>query len=99
MQTITAIIRARKGQEDTMLQALLDVAEHVRKNEPATVGFYVSQDAADPCVFTTYERFVDQAALDAHNNSSAVARFFAVAKPILDGNVILVTSREVSAKA
>jgi len=99
MLTITAVIRAKKGHEDTMRRALLDVAENVRLNEPNTIGFFISQDAADACVFTTYERFADQAAMDAHNNSEVVARFFGIAKPILDGDVVLVTATEVSAKS
>lgn len=99
MLTITAIIKARQGYEQTMAQALLEVAEHVRANEPETVGFYISQDGADPSVFTTYERFVDQAAMDRHNGSEVVARFFGIARPILDGDVILVTSNELSSKA
>jgi quinol monooxygenase YgiN len=99
MLTITAVIRAKEGHDDTMRRALLDVADNVRVNEPNTIGFFVSQDPADPCVFTTYERFVDQAAMDAHNNSEVVARFFAIAKPILDGDVVLVTAVEVSAKS
>jgi quinol monooxygenase YgiN len=76
----------------------LEVAENVRVNEPGTIGFFVSQDPDSPSVFTTYERFVDQAAMDAHNNSEVVARFFNIAKPILDGDVILVTSTEFFAK-
>ncbi len=99
MLTITAVIRAKKGQEETMRRALLEVAENVRLNEPHTIGFFVSQAPADPCVFTTYERFADQAAMDAHNNSQVVARFFGIAKPILDGDVVLVTGGEISAKA
>lgn len=99
MLTITAVIRAKKGQEDTMRQALLAVADNVRLNEPNTVGFFVSQDPADPCLFTTYARFVDQEAMDAHNNSQVVARFFGIAKPILDGDVVLVTASELSAKS
>jgi quinol monooxygenase YgiN len=81
-----------------MRQALVDVAENVRANEPDTVGFFISQDASDPCVFTTYERFTDQAAMDRHNGSSTVARFFGIAKPILDGEVTLITATEVFAK-
>ncbi|WP_460274373.1 putative quinol monooxygenase [Celeribacter sp. ULVN23_4] len=99
MITITAVIRCRKGYEQTMRQALLEVAENVRDNEPDTLGFFISQDLDDPCVFTTYERFKDPEAMDAHNNSDTVARFFGIAKPILDGEVTLVTSREISAKA
>jgi quinol monooxygenase YgiN len=99
MLTITAIIRAKKGSEAAMRQALLDVAAGVRANEPDTIGFFVSQDLSDPCLFTTYERFTDQAAMDRHNNSPGVARFFATAKPILDGEVTLVTATEISAKS
>jgi quinol monooxygenase YgiN len=98
MLTITAIIRVKKGDEALMRQALLDVAGHVRANEPATIGFHISQDTSDPCVFTTYERFIDQAAMDRHNNSQVVAHFFGIAKPLLDGEVKLVTSAEIFAK-
>jgi quinol monooxygenase YgiN len=99
MLAITAVIRVKKGHEDTMRRALLEVAENVRLSEPDTIGFFISQEQDNPSVFTTYERFRDQAAMDVHNNSAVVARFFGVAKPILDGDVILVTSTEISAKA
>jgi len=98
MLTITAVIRAKKGHEDVLRDALLDVARHVRATEPDTVGFFVSRDAADPAVFTTYERFSDQAAMDRHNGSDVVAKFFAIAQPILDGTVTLVTCEEIFAK-
>ncbi|QIG91712.1 MULTISPECIES: putative quinol monooxygenase [unclassified Bradyrhizobium] len=98
MLTITAVIRAKKGHEATMRQALLDVVDHVRANEPSTIGYYVSQDASDPCVFATYERYLDQAAMDGHNNSPAVAQFFDIAKLILDGDVIIVSANEIASK-
>ncbi|MGY4156750.1 quinol monooxygenase YgiN [Bradyrhizobium sp. USDA 4461] len=97
MITITAIIRAKSGREVTMRDALRDVAAHVAANEPETIGFFISQSEDDPCLFTTYERFADKAAMDRHNESAAVATFFGIAKPILDGEVTLVTSKEVSA--
>jgi quinol monooxygenase YgiN len=99
MLTITAIIRTKQGREGVMRDALLEVAANVRANEPDTIDFFVSQDISDPCVFTTYERFTDQAAMDRHNNSDVVARFFGIAKPILDGDVTLVTSSELFAKS
>lgn len=98
MRTITAVIRAKRGHEAEMEAALLKVAEHVRANEPETVGFFVNRAVDDPCVFTTYERFVDKAAMDRHNGSAATAAFFAVAKPILDGEVTLVTCDEISVR-
>ena len=99
MLTITAIIRVKQGYEAAMLEALLDVVSSVRANEPTTIGYYVSQDATDPRVFTTYERYLDRPAMDRHNNSDAVARFFGIAKPMIDGDVTLVTGTERSAKS
>ncbi|MDA0319579.1 MAG: antibiotic biosynthesis monooxygenase [Paracoccaceae bacterium] len=98
MITITAIIRSKTGHEETMKMALLEVAQHVNENEPDTVDFYISQDINNPCVFTTYERFASKAAMEAHNGSTAVGIFFEKAQPILDGDVTLVTAREVSQK-
>lgn len=98
MLAITAIIRVKKGSEAAMRDALLDVGRNVAANEPETVGYFISQDPDDPCVFTTYERYLDRAAMDRHNNSEAVARFFGIAKPMIEGEVILVTGTEFSAK-
>lgn len=98
MQTISAIIRVKPGQEAVMRDALLAVAEHVRMEEPETLGFFISQGIDDPCLFTTYERFADKAAMERHNGSKAVAAFFAIAGPILDGPATLVIANEVSAE-
>jgi quinol monooxygenase YgiN len=98
MLTITAIIRAKKGHEEAMRQGLLDVAANVEKNEPDTIGFFISQDSSNPCIFATFERFSNQAAMDRHNNSDTVADFFAIARPILDGEVTLLTAEEISFK-
>ena len=97
MITIIAVIRAKAGHEATMRDALVAVAAHVAANEPETIGFFISQSETEPGLFTTYERFADKAAMDRHNGSAAVATFFGIAKPILDGEVILVTSQEISA--
>ena len=37
--------------------------------------------------------------MDKHNNSDVVAKFFSIARPILEGEVTLVTSNEISAKS
>ena len=83
---------------DHAIVPLLEVAGNVQANEPGTIGFFIAQDVGDSCLFTTYERFADQAAMDRHNGSGVVAKFFAIAQPILDGPVTLVTSSEISAK-
>ncbi len=49
MLNITAIIFVKAGTDQAMRDALLAVAGNVRLNEPQTIGFFVSQDAVDPC--------------------------------------------------
>lgn len=97
--TITAILRVRPDATEAMQAALLEVAAQVRAAEPDTLGFYVSRDADRPFIFTTYERFADRASMDAHNTSAAVAKFFAIAKVLLDGPVILHSCEELAAVA
>lgn len=98
MLTITAVIRVKKGSEQSMLEQLLVVADHARRNEPATIDYFVTQAATDPCVFTTYERYTDQGAVDLHNNSPVVARFFEAARPMLDGAPTVVLAPEAFSK-
>lgn len=97
MITITAILRARPGEEEALLAGLRAVAAHVRAAEPGTLGFFVSRDLKDPALFTTYERFADVAAMETHNGSAAVARFFAEAGPLLEGPVTLLQCQEMEA--
>ncbi|EFH09567.1 putative quinol monooxygenase [Pseudoroseomonas cervicalis] len=94
MISITAILRAREGEGEALLAALREVAAHVRAAEPGTRGFFVSRDLDDPALFTTYERFADRAAMEAHNGSPAVARFFELAGPLLEGPVTLLQCEE-----
>jgi len=98
MITITAIIRARPGSQDIIRKALLSVAEGVRDTEPETLGYFVTQSQDDACLFTTYERFADRAAMERHNGSLFVARFVRDAGPCLDGDVVLHVGEELSAK-
>ena len=83
MLTITAVIRVKPGRAAAMRAALLEVASYVATNEPGTVGYFISQSADEPELFTTYERFADRTAMDRHNGSPAVAKCLAVAKDIL----------------
>jgi quinol monooxygenase YgiN len=63
MFTITAVIRAKAGHEGAVERALRAVLAHVKANEPGTIAYVVSQDSSDPRVFTTFERFADEAAM------------------------------------
>lgn len=95
MHTLTAIIRAQKGHEDAVRVELLKVGVFARDHEPDTIDFHVAQNPDDACVFTTYERFTDKAAMDRHNNGAGSQGFFAVAGDLLDGDVTVVTAKEI----
>ncbi len=97
MIALTAIIKIKAGHEEIVKAELLKVAAYAAAEEPGTINFYCGQDAKDPTVFTTYERFRDLDAMEQHNGSDVVAAFFAVAKPVLDGDVVIKVSEEIFA--
>ncbi len=97
MFTLTAILRAKPGHEDTVKAALLTVGEYVRTHEPDTASFFVTQSAEDPRLFVTHERFNDLAAMDRHNEGKGSKGFFAAAGHLLDGPANVVTGPEVFA--
>ena len=98
MISITAILRVKPGHEATLRDALIEMIESVKRDEPGTVGYFMSQSIDDPQVFTTYERFVDRAAMERHNNSAAVAKVIRIAEPILADKLVLYSSNELAAK-
>ena len=95
MHTLTAIIRAQKGSEALVYNELLRVGAYAGDHEPDTIGFFVAQDLEDPCVFTTYERFIDKTAMERHNKGAGSQGFFAAVNNFLDGEVIVVIAKEV----
>jgi quinol monooxygenase YgiN len=98
MLTVTAVVRAKNGQERALRDAFTELVRNVHANEPGTIDFFLTQNTTDPSTFTTYERFTDQVAMDHHNRSDILAHFFNTVKPILDGDVKLSTGTEIEAK-
>jgi quinol monooxygenase YgiN len=97
MICITAIIRAKPGHEEAVHRALIASGEEGAAHEPGTVGYHVGRDPTNPGVFTTYERFVDRAAMDAHNASTG-KRFFDTVGDLLDGPVAFAVTEELWVK-
>lgn len=95
--TLVARIRARPGSEGTVARALADVAAAVGAREPETLGYHVCRAGDDPCLFVTFERFADRKAMDAHNESSAVAAFVAAVDGCLAQPVEITVLEECSA--
>ncbi len=98
MITITAVIRAKPGREAVVEGALASVIADVKANEPGTIAYFVSRAINDPCVFTTFERFVDEAAMNSHNQSAAVAAFITSTEGALDGPIVLHACEELDFK-
>jgi autoinducer 2-degrading protein len=56
---------ARAGEEERVAQHLLELARHARQ-EPGCELYEPCRDPDDPARFLIYERFVDEAAFEAH---------------------------------
>ncbi|MDP6474145.1 MAG: putative quinol monooxygenase [Alphaproteobacteria bacterium] len=87
MITLNAVLTAKPGCADKLEQALAEIGEYVRHNEPGTIGFYIGRDIEDPLNFNTYERFVDQQAMDAHNQSAYRAEWGAKYGALFDSDI------------
>jgi quinol monooxygenase YgiN len=98
MISISAILRVKPGHEAKMRDALIEMIESVKRDEPGTVGYFISQSIDEPQVFTTYERFIDRTAMDRHNNSAAVAKVIKIADSILADKIVLYSCHELATK-
>lgn len=97
MICITAIIKAKRGREAAVQAALVASGAAGAAHKSGTVGYHVGRDPANPAVFTTYERFVDRAAMDAHNATTG-KRFFDAVGDLLDGPVSFAVTEEIWVK-
>ncbi|MSO69209.1 MAG: antibiotic biosynthesis monooxygenase [Alphaproteobacteria bacterium] len=95
---LNAIFRAKPGKGDALQAALGEMTAHVIQNEPGTAGFYVCRDGEDPSRFITYERFVDRAALEAHNTSAYRDQWVALYGALIDGDLVRYIGHETAAK-
>ena len=66
--TLTAMVKARPGQEDAVKEALLSLVEPTRK-EPGCLLYIPHQSKADRTQFMFYEQWASQEALDAHGKT------------------------------
>ena len=98
MITLNAILTAKSGCAEKLEQALAEIGEYVSRSEPGTVGFYVGRDSEDPLRFNTYERFVDQEAMDAHNESAYRVEWDAEHGALFDGEITRYICKEFFSK-
>ncbi|MFI2858092.1 putative quinol monooxygenase [Paenibacillus sp. JSM ZJ436] len=65
---ITAVLKAKSGHEKELEQALLAVLQPSREEE-GCIQYDLHQSTDDPSVFVFYERWANEAALNAHIHS------------------------------
>ena len=65
---LTAIVKAKPGQEDAVKEALLSLVEPTRK-EAGCLCYNLHQSKSDPTMFMFYEQWASQKDLDAHTAS------------------------------
>lgn len=71
---VEAIWRAREGEEETVLDALRELAPASR-NEPGCRFYQVFQPLDEPLVFRLFEIYDDEKAYVAHGDSDHFRRF------------------------
>ena len=66
-------MRARPGRRAELLALLRELVDAAESDEPGTLVYVMHEAVDDPDVVVSYEVFADEAALDAHKASPAVA--------------------------
>jgi quinol monooxygenase YgiN len=96
----TVVMTCILSEADAVEAALIEVVNHVRAFEPGTTDYRVlrADDADTGAVFTTVEIFDGPASMDAHNASTAVARFFERTEGLLSAPPAVTVSKEVARK-
>ena len=67
-EVLTAMVKAKPGQEDAVKEALLSLVEPTRK-EPGCLCYNLHQSKADPTQFMFYEQWASKADLAAHRKT------------------------------
>ncbi len=65
---LTAMVKAKQGQEDAVKEALLSLVEPTRK-EPGCLCYSLHQSKSDPAQFMFYEQWASKEALDGHGKT------------------------------
>ncbi len=86
MAEIAMIVKlpAAEGKTEELLEAVAKLVA-ATEDEPGTLQYTVHRDAADPHAVWFYELYADQAALDAHAGSTAMAEAMGAFGGLLGG--------------
>ena len=87
---LTAMVKAKQGQEDAVKEALLALVDPTRK-EPGCLCYNLHQSKSDPTQFMFYEQWASKEALDSHGKTPHMRALGAKLKDRTDkgGGVVL----------
>lgn len=85
---IVATIQAKEGEEETVLQALKDMAFHSRQ-EPGCTMFEVHLDRESPGTFVVFERWASDEALKIHFGTPHLQNFIELSKRAFAGRSVV----------
>jgi quinol monooxygenase YgiN len=84
MLVVIATARAQAGKEQQLGEVLKKFVAPTR-NESGCIQYDLHVDNSDPAAFAFYERWVDEAALDAHLKTPHITAGFAAMASLVDG--------------
>ncbi len=69
MIAVTALLKAKRGEEAQLERILRELAQKVRGAEPGCLLYRVARSQHDRQLYLVIERYIDEEALAAHTNS------------------------------
>ncbi len=96
MIVVVAVMKAKKGMEREMEDALMNIVPKVAEEE-GTLAYALNQAKKDPCTFLMYEKYRDKDALNHHSSTPYFAELFEKIAPLLDGAPSIEIYKELSA--
>ena len=74
-KSAVAKLVVKEEKADQFPAAFDEFFDHISQNEPSTEHYVLHRSSASPNVFYITEVYTDQAGLDAHSSSDAMAKF------------------------
>src|SRR5918998_5691114 len=88
MRALLARYHVQEGKGDSVEEALREMGEAVRRDEPQCLTYRAARSTEDPDVFVLYEEYEDEAALLAHRETPHF-------RELIEGRIVpLLVSRE-----
>lgn len=85
MMTFIARMKVKEGREDEFIELAEKLTEKVRENEPGTLYYEFFRLRDEPDGFAVFEKFVDEAAEEAHRNTPYFEELATLLVDCLDG--------------